>query len=52
MAVKKVIGGKRGRLKHLLIRNYEPPKTALYAPVAGQPAMMDLFGVGTTPSRA
>jgi len=52
MAVKKVIGGKRGRLKHLLIRNYEPPKTPLYAAVAGQPAMMDLFGLGTTPSRA
>jgi len=44
MAVEKVIGGKRGRLRHLLIRNYEPPKIPLYAPVAGQFALMDLFG--------
>lgn len=45
MAVKKVIGGKRGRLRHLLIRNYEPPKTPLYAAVASQVPLMDLFGL-------
>jgi len=28
--------GKRDRLRHLLIRNYDPPKMPLYAPVAGQ----------------
>jgi DNA adenine methylase len=44
MAVEKVIGGKRGRLTHLLVRNYEPPKTPLYTAVAGQASMMDLFG--------
>jgi DNA adenine methylase len=47
MAVEKVIGGKRGRLKHLLIRNYEPPKTPLYTAAATQVPLMDLFGLET-----
>jgi DNA adenine methylase len=45
MAVEKVIGGKRARLTHLLIRNYAPPKTPLYAPVAGEIKLLDLFGL-------
>jgi len=32
---KEMTGRKRGRLTHLLIRNYEPPGTPLYAAVAG-----------------
>ena len=44
MAVAKVIGGKRGRLTHLLIRNYDPPKTPLYTATASQAPLMDLFG--------
>jgi hypothetical protein len=51
MAVEEVIGGKRGRLTHLLIRNYEPPKTPLYTAVAGQMPLMDLFGLGTSGRR-
>jgi len=47
-AVEKVIGGKRSCLRHLLIRNYEPPKTPLYTAVAGQASVMDLFGFGTS----
>jgi len=45
MAVEKVIGGKRDRLRHLLIRNYEPPKMRLYAPVAGEIKPLDLFSL-------
>ena len=48
IAVKKVIRGKRDRLRHLLIRNYEPPKVPLYTAVAGQASVMDLFGLGTS----
>ena len=48
VAVKKVIRGKRDRLRHLLIHNYEPPKTPLYTAVAGQASVMDLFGLGTS----
>jgi len=44
-AVEKVISGKRRCLRHLLIRNYEPPKTPLYAAVASQLPLMDLFGL-------
>jgi len=44
MALEKVIGRKRGRLTHLLIRNYEPAGTPLYAPVPGQLALLDLLG--------
>jgi DNA adenine methylase len=51
VAVEKVIGGKRGRLRHLLVRNYEPPKTPLYISAAGQLTPLDLFGLGTTPNR-
>jgi len=43
VAVKKVIRGKRDRLRHLLIRNYEPPKHPLYTAAAGQLAPLDLF---------
>jgi len=46
MAVKKVVGSKRGRPRHLVIHNYEPPKTPLYTAAAGQPSLMDLFGLG------
>ena len=45
VAVKKVVGGKRDRLRHLVIRNYEPPKTPLYTSVASQVPLMDLFGI-------
>lgn len=38
-------GAKRGRLRHLLIRNYEPPKTPLYTATASQAPLMDLFGL-------
>jgi DNA adenine methylase len=51
MAVKKVIGGKRGLLRHLLIRNYEPPKTPLYTGVASPMPLMDLFGLGSSSYR-
>jgi len=43
IAVKKVIDGKRDSLRHLLIRNYKPPKTPLYAPVAAEIKPLDLF---------
>jgi len=45
IAVEKIIGGKRDRLRHLLIRNYEPPKTPLYTAAASQMPLMDLFGL-------
>jgi DNA adenine methylase len=45
MAVKKVIGGKRGRLRHLLIRNYDPPKIPLYTATAGRLMALNLFGI-------
>jgi len=48
VAVEKVIGGHRRHLRHLLICNYEPPKIPLYAPVAGEPHLMDLFGLGSS----
>jgi DNA adenine methylase len=44
-AEKMFAGAKRGRLRHLLIRNYEPPKTPLYAAVASPMPLMDLFGL-------
>jgi DNA adenine methylase len=43
--VSKIIGGKRPTFKQLIIRNYEPPKTPLYVPVAGRITVLDLFGV-------
>jgi DNA adenine methylase len=51
ISCQKVITGKRRSMRNLVIRNYEPPKTPLYIPTAGQPSFMDLFGLGTTPSR-
>jgi len=48
VAVEKVIGGQRHHLRHLLIRNYEPPKTPLYTAVASQVPLMDLFSLETT----
>jgi len=33
------------RLTHLLIRNYEPPKTPVCTAAASQVPLMDLFGV-------
>jgi DNA adenine methylase len=51
LAVEKVIGGRRGRLRHLLIRNYEPPKTPLYTVAASQMPLVDLFGLGVSASR-
>jgi DNA adenine methylase len=48
IAVEKVIGGKRRRLKHLLIRNYELPKQPLYTCTASEPSFMDLFGLEDT----
>jgi DNA adenine methylase len=46
ISCQKVILGKRRSLRNLVIRNYKPPKQPLYVPVAAQPALMDLFGVG------
>jgi hypothetical protein len=46
MAVKKVVGGKRGRPRHLVIDNCEPSKTPLYAAAAGRLSLMGLFGLG------
>jgi hypothetical protein len=51
ISCQKVIAGKRRSMRNLVIRNYEPPKTPLYTAVASQASMMDLFGLGTTPSR-
>ena len=34
-----------GALRHLIVRNYEPPKTPLYTADASQVPLMDLFGV-------
>jgi len=45
VAIKKVIGGKRDRLRHLVIRNYDPPRTPLYTAIASQMPLMDLFGL-------
>ena len=45
IAVEKVIGAKRRQLKHLVIRNYEPPREPLYTITAGQVMALDLFGV-------
>lgn len=36
--------GKRDRLRHPLIRNYDPPKMPLYAPVAGQFVFLNPLG--------
>lgn len=44
MSIKKVVGGRHGRPRHLVIDNSEPPETPLCAAVAGQASMMDLFG--------
>lgn len=41
----KVITGKRRSMRNLVIRNYEPPKTSLYAPIAAQPILLDLFSI-------
>ena len=49
--VSKIIGGKRPTFKQLIIRNYEPPKTPLYTAAASQLPLMDLFSLGTSPSR-
>ena len=48
VAVRKVIAGRRPRLRHLVIRNYEPPKEPLYIPSAGWPAILNLFGAENT----
>jgi flagellar biosynthesis protein FliP len=45
ISCQKVITGKRRSLRNLVIRNYEPPKTPLYAPVAGEIKLLDLFGL-------
>ena len=45
MRVRKVSGGRKGSLKHLLIRNYEPPRVPLYTGAASQMPLMDLFGL-------
>jgi len=37
--------GSLGALRHLIVRNYEPPKSPLYTAVASQVPLMDLFGV-------
>ena len=44
LGVPKIIGDKRPTFKQLIIRNYEPPKMPLSAPVAGPISLMDLFG--------
>jgi hypothetical protein len=49
VTVKKVIGGKRDRLRHLLIRNYEPPREPIHMSAAGQVPLMDLFGFAACP---
>jgi hypothetical protein len=43
-----VIKGKRRSLQNLVIRNYAPLKIPLYAPVAGQAHLMDLFGLAAS----
>jgi hypothetical protein len=48
ISCQKVIKGKRRSLRNLVIRNYEPPKMPLYAPVAGQVHLMDLFGLAAS----
>jgi hypothetical protein len=45
-AEKMFAGARRGRLRHLLIRNYEPPKIPLYTATASQLPLMDLFSLG------
>jgi DNA adenine methylase len=45
LSVPKIIGDKRPTFKQRIIRNYEPPREPLYAPVAAQSPIMDLFGV-------
>lgn len=42
-AVEKVVGAKRSRLVHLLIRNYQPPRESLYAGVAGKTPLLSVF---------
>ena len=44
-SVSKIFGDKRPTFKQLIIRNYEPPKTPLYTPVASPIPLMDLFGL-------
>jgi hypothetical protein len=46
-----MICDKRPVFKQLIIRNYEPPKTPLYAAVASPMPMMDLFGLASPPYR-
>ncbi len=45
LSVPKIIRGRRPTFKQMIIRNYEPPKTHLYAPVAGETPLMNLFGM-------
>jgi len=45
LSVPKIIGDKRPTFKHLIIRNYKPPKEPLYAPVATRLTPIDLFGI-------
>lgn len=45
MNVRKVARRSKGSLKHLLIRNYDPPKQPLYTCAASQLPLMDLFGL-------
>jgi len=44
ISCQKVITGKRRFMRNLVIRNYEPPKTPSYIPVAGKIKLLDLFG--------
>jgi DNA adenine methylase len=45
LSVPKIIRDKRPTFRQLIIRNYTPPEHPLYASVAAQPTIMDLFGV-------
>jgi DNA adenine methylase len=45
LAVAKVIRRKRTRFAQLIIRNFEPPKHPIYAAVASEAPLMDLFGL-------
>jgi DNA adenine methylase len=45
LSVPKIIRDKRPTFRQLIVSNYRRPKQPLYAPVAAQLAIMDLFGV-------
>jgi DNA adenine methylase len=44
LSVPKIIRDKRPTFKHLIIRNYKPPKQPVYTCAAGQLMTLDLFG--------